>query len=173
MGEGLTDRFASVLTGRKVILHNHEPKKNSPKIDGTYVLSGNYRDLSGTIDLRLNLRQWPNGQTVSWSGRVRAPTSFGNSRSFTLIFQAFTSDEILDIEEIFVTFSGYASHRPVRMRNRRSEYFYTTTSGAARLTSNIREMSKLLRLPLKISFRENKISVRKLNKRTKKYKWTK
>jgi len=76
MGEGLTDRFANVLTGRKVILHNQKPDKNSPKIDGTYVLTGTYWDLSGTIDLRLNLSQWPNGQTVSWSGQVRPPKAF-------------------------------------------------------------------------------------------------
>jgi|TARA_B100000315_G_scaffold181849_1_gene170722 hypothetical protein len=173
MSEGLTDRFASVLTGRKVILHNREPNKNSPKVDGTYVLMGTYWDLSGTIDLRLTLRQWPNGQTVSWSGRVRLPNRFAISQSYILIFEGFTSEEIFDVEELLVTFCGYASHRPVRMRNRRSEYFYTTTSGGARLTNNIREMSKLLGLPVKISFSENKFSIRKLNKRKKKYNWTK
>jgi hypothetical protein len=75
MGEGLTDRFAGMLTGREVILHDREPKKNSPKIDGNYVLGGTYWDFSGIIDLRLNLRRWPTGQTVSWSGRVRPPSS--------------------------------------------------------------------------------------------------
>jgi len=176
MSEGLTDRFASALTGRKVILHNRGPSENSPKVDGTYVLMGTYWGLSGTLDLMLTLRHWPNGQTVSWSGRVRPPKIFASSpssQSYILIFEGFTSDEIFEVEEVLVTFCGYASHRPERMRNRRAEYFYTTTSGGTQLTRNIREMSKLLGVQIKISFSGNKFSIRKLNKRKKKYQWTK
>ncbi len=64
----------------------------------------------------------------------------GMDKGYNLVFNNFTSDERLDIEEYLVIFSGYESHRPVDCARRHCEYWYQSSISSAKLNRNIHRM---------------------------------
>ena len=60
--------------------------------------------------------------------------------SFVLIFNDFTSDEMLRVEEYLASFSGYMGHRPIRETATHHEIWYETTAKSARLLRNLKKM---------------------------------
>ncbi len=60
--------------------------------------------------------------------------------SFVLIFNNFTSDEMLRVEEYLASFSGYTGHRPIRETATHHEIWYETTAKSARLLRNLKKM---------------------------------
>ena len=59
-------------------------------------------------------------------------TSVDSSRLFeyALVFDGFTPDEMLEMENRVMAFSGYRSHRPVYQGYRRSELWYQSAEPA-------------------------------------------
>ena len=96
-----------------------------------------------------------------------------DKKVYNLIFQGFTSDDIFQIEKNIVTFCGYHSHKPKYIRNRRAEYYFSSTEGDEKLIKNLGEMSELIGINIKISYSAGKYFIRKISKRNKKYNWTK
>ncbi|AUM13164.1 hypothetical protein [Ketobacter alkanivorans] len=85
--------------------------------------------------------------------------------AFNLIFDGFTPDDMLSIEEYIVIFSGYKSHRPVYSSARRSEIWYESTIKSAKLNRNLQKMLKELDLSGMVQFAGNTYSVKKIARR--------
>ncbi len=83
--------------------------------------------------------------------------------AYTLVFNGFNGDDIDEIEDFFVSFSGYEHHRPIRTSARHSEYWYETESGSARLNRNLRQMLDHLDVKGRISFAQNVFKVQKIS----------
>lgn len=92
------------------------------------------------------------------------------TKKYTLVFNNFTPDERLDIEEYLVVFSGYKSHRPTDCSRRSCEYWYESTISSAKLNRNLKRMLDQLGSDANIQFRGNtyildKITLRKKGNR--------
>ncbi len=70
IGAELSQRFASVLSERKLVLKSYQ--KGSEKGKDVYVLKGTYWVFESGVDLRLRLSNAA-GENVAWTGRVRPP----------------------------------------------------------------------------------------------------
>jgi hypothetical protein len=70
IGAELSQRFASVLSERKLVVKRY--RKGSEKGKGVYVIKGTYWDFESNVDLRLYLSNEA-GENVAWNGRVRPP----------------------------------------------------------------------------------------------------
>ncbi|MDY6920328.1 MAG: hypothetical protein SV765_08950 [Pseudomonadota bacterium] len=95
------------------------------------------------------------------------PTSGGSQlpMAFNLIFDGFTPEDMMSIEEYLVIFSGYKSHRPVYSSDRRSEIWYESTIGSAKMNRNLRKMLKELDLRGMVQFSGNTYTVKKIARR--------
>ena len=83
----------------------------------------------------------------------------GLAQGYNLQFKGFSDDVIFDIEENFVGFQGYMSHRPVDSTSLTHNYFYKSSSDQARLNRNIRKMMKALNIDARVVFSGNDITV--------------
>jgi hypothetical protein len=89
----------------------------------------------------------------------------GLASAYTLIFNNFTEDEMLDIEEYLVVFSGYVNHRTTRATMRNFEYWYESSISQSRLNRNLRKMLAQLELQGRVAMDGNKVTVDKVTKR--------
>lgn len=87
--------------------------------------------------------------------------SIGWPSAYTLVFEGFSTAEILEIEEYFVVFTGYRHHRPTQTALKRHEYWYESGSPRGRLIRNFSKMLHHLQLPGYVSFADNKLTVTK------------
>jgi|TARA_B100000315_G_scaffold75290_1_gene68917 hypothetical protein len=87
------------------------------------------------------------------------------SQGYTIIFDGFSTDDMIDIEEYIVVFRGYKNHRPISETMRQSEIWYETTSGSARLTRNLKKMIQRIGVSARVAFSGNEYSVKKITKR--------
>lgn len=84
---------------------------------------------------------------------------------YALVFDGFTADEMLQMENRVMAFAGYRSHRPVYQGYRKSELWYQSSEPAPdvhrQLTAALTDMgiANLVRLD------SEQILVRKINKR--------
>lgn len=85
--------------------------------------------------------------------------------AYTMIFQNFTEDEVLKIEEFMLDFSGYKTHRPVYTSKRRAEFWYETTLKSAKLNRNVRKMLDVLDLRARVQFSGNTFTVQRITLR--------
>jgi hypothetical protein len=92
-------------------------------------------------------------------------TSAGVTNKYSLVFEGFTTDDILDIEEYLVVFRGYESHRPIYTSNRRAEFWYASDITTSRLTRNLRKMLDALGIRGRVGFSGNEYSVTKVTRR--------
>ena len=86
----------------------------------------------------------------------------GQPDSYSLIFSGFSPNQILDIEEYLVVFTGYKEHRPGYTGNRRAEFWYTTHSKHSRLLRNIRKMFSHLGMKAHVSASGNEIKISRI-----------
>ncbi|MFT6896674.1 MAG: hypothetical protein ACJA13_001077 [Paraglaciecola sp.] len=86
---------------------------------------------------------------------------------YSLIFDGFSATDFSDIEEYLVIFSGYNSHRPIEMRHTRSEIWYQSTIGTAKLNRNLKKMLEELDLRGAITFAGNTYTVKAITLRGK------
>ena len=89
---------------------------------------------------------------------------------YNLIFDGFSAEDFMDIEEYLVIFSGYDSHRPTEVRHTRSEVLYRSSIGTAKLNRNLKKMLAELDLRGVITFEGNEFKVTKISLRGKKKK---
>ena len=89
----------------------------------------------------------------------------GLANAYSLVFDGFTPDEISQIEEYMIAFRGYQHHRPVRSSLRTNEYWYETSSEAARLNRNLRLMLDLLETDGRVVYSGNTFTVEAIRER--------
>jgi hypothetical protein len=95
--------------------------------------------LSGYVDQ-------PGGQLIEW----------------TLIFDGFTADDMMDMEEYLVIFSGYDSHRPKKNALNTSthhEYLYKSSINSAKLKTNFTKALDKMNLDGRIYVSGNEVKV--------------
>jgi hypothetical protein len=94
-------------------------------------------------------------------------TSASVTNKYSLIFEGFTSDDVLDIEEYLVVFRGYESHRPTYTSRRRAEFWYTSDITTSRLTRNLHKMLDALGVRGRVGFSSynNEYTVSKISRR--------
>jgi len=83
--------------------------------------------------------------------------------AFTLTFNGFDGQDMDEIEEFMVAFSGYKHHRPVLSTSRHAEYWYETDSTTARLNRNLRRMLDHMGIRGRVSYAGNQFSVAKVS----------
>jgi hypothetical protein len=103
----------------------------------------------------------PTSSTSSATGDDKA----GISSAYTIVFSGFTPDEITSVEEYIVAFKGYEHHRPVSQSLRTNEYWYETSSKAARLSRNLRLMLDHVGVEGRVAFSGNNFQVDKITQR--------
>ncbi|MDN4501390.1 hypothetical protein QX776_03215 [Alteromonadaceae bacterium BrNp21-10] len=86
---------------------------------------------------------------------------------YTLVFDDFSAEDFSEIEEYLVLFSGYHSHRPIELRRTRSEIWYQSSIGSAKLNRNIQKMLAELDLRGLINFEGNTYTVNAITLRGK------
>jgi len=106
-----------------------------------------------------------NGDELSNSNDSNSMTT-----EYALIFDGFNAKEYMAIEEYLVIFSGYAQHRPIEIRHTRSEIWYQSTIGTAKLDRNLNKMLAELDMQSVINFEGNTFTVKRITFRNKKIK---
>ena len=87
----------------------------------------------------------------------------GLSTAFTIVFDGFTPEEVINAEEYLVVFQGYEHHRPVQTSQRYAEYWYETSSESARLQRNLNKLVERLGLRARITFSGNTYTLEKIS----------
>ena len=85
--------------------------------------------------------------------------------AYNLVFDGFTPDEMLKIEEYMTIFSGYKTHRPGYSSNTRAEIWYESSIASARLNRNIQRMLAELDLRGTVQFSGNTFTLKKITLR--------
>lgn len=106
-----------------------------------------------------------NGDEISDHNDLNSMTT-----EYALIFDGFNAKEYMAIEEYLVIFSGYAHHRPIEIRHTRSEIWYQSTIGTAKLDRNLNKMLTELDMQSVINFEGNTFTVKRITFRNKKAK---
>lgn len=100
----------------------------------------------------------------SSSGSERSSTN-GLVTDYYLVFDGFTAEDFLDIEEYLVIFSGYESHRPTEQRHTRTEVQYKSSIGTAKLNRNLKKMLGELDMRATINFEGNTYTMKRISLR--------
>lgn len=86
----------------------------------------------------------------------------GLMTAYTMTFRSFNPEEINEIEEFLIAFSGYEHHRPMRMSASEATYWYETCSEIARLQRNLRMMIESMGVEARLDFVNNRVEIDKL-----------
>jgi len=87
--------------------------------------------------------------------------------AYNLIFDGFTKDEVLAMEEYLVVFSGYENHRVNYSGATRTEYWYKSDIGTAKLDRNLHKMLDRLNVDSIVQGTGNTYTVKKVTMRSK------
>ncbi|MGH1486847.1 MAG: hypothetical protein ACRBCI_11545 [Cellvibrionaceae bacterium] len=85
--------------------------------------------------------------------------------AYTIIFSNFTEDEVAEVEEFMLNFSGYKTHRPVYISKRRAEFWYETSLRSAVMNGNIKRMLDHLDLNSRVQFSGNTFTIQRITLR--------
>ena len=104
------------------------------------------------------------------------PAPSGLPGAFTLVFDGFTPEEVMTIEDYLIVFSGYHSHRPIYNGHRRAEIWYETSISSAKLDRNLKMMLDEMNMRSLVQFSGNTYTVKRIGLRSKlprdpNYKW--
>ncbi|MBU2978216.1 hypothetical protein [Alteromonas sp. C1M14] len=91
---------------------------------------------------------------------------------YYLVFDGFSAEDFMDIEEYLVIFSGYKSHRPTEQRHTRSEVLYRSSIGTAKLSRNLKKMLGELDMRATTTFEGNTFTIKRILRRGEKRKPT-
>lgn len=105
-------------------------------------------------------------EKLAWMVGEEGDSQLANG--FTLTIDGFSPEEVMDMEEYLVIFSGYMSHRPIYSTPRRSEIWYQSTIDSAKLLTNLKRVLKELELSGMVLFSGNAYTIRKTKPRKKK-----
>jgi len=86
---------------------------------------------------------------------------------YRLIFDGFSSLDFTEIEEYLISFSGYNAYRPIEIRYTRTEIWYKSSIGTAKLNRNLQKMLADMGVSAAINFSGNTFSVKKITHRGK------
>ncbi|MBT3703881.1 MAG: hypothetical protein HOE62_04505 [Alphaproteobacteria bacterium] len=89
------------------------------------------------------------------------------NNGFSLVFDGFTEDDMMDIEEYIVVFRGYERHRAVYAGRTHHEYWYESSSTATRLNRNLRKMLDHIGVSGRVRFSGNEYVLTRISKRKK------
>jgi len=87
------------------------------------------------------------------------------ANGFSLVFEGFSEDDMLDMEEYIVVFRGYERHRTVYSGRMHHEYWYESSSTATRLNRNLRKMLDHIGISGRVRFSGNEYVVTRISKR--------
>ena len=87
------------------------------------------------------------------------------ANGFSLVFEGFSEDDMLDMEEYIVVFKGYERHRTVYSGRMHHEYWYESSSTATRLNRNLRKMLDHIGISGRVRFSGNEYVVTRISKR--------
>jgi hypothetical protein len=111
------------------------------------------RQVANRLGFLLDSRAGPYGSSSGEYG--------GMPTAYSIVFQGFSAEEVFEIEEYLVVFSGYRHHRPIISRDRQHEYAYETASARGRLNRNLSKMLDYLDLPGQVDLSGNVFTVTK------------
>lgn len=166
-------RLLNVQTGRRLgnfEIDNEKPWNVPAKCDLDCIIK-NSSDKSRLManDLGAALAEklaWITDGGNSHLGLDRPGTNNLNS-GYSLIFDGFSAEDFADIEEYLVAFSGFDSYRPIEIRYTRTEVWYKSSIGTAKLNRNMKKMLAELDLRATINFEGNTFTVKKITLRGK------
>ena len=166
-------RLLNVQTGRRLgnfEIDNHQPWNVPSRCDLDCILA-NANDNSRLMaaDLGAVLAEklaWMTDGGNSHLGLDRPGTNQMNV-GYNLIFDGFSAETFAELEEYLVVFSGYDSYRPTEIRYTRTEIWYKSSIGTAKLLRNIKKMLAELDLRATINFIGNTFTVKKITLRGK------
>ncbi len=119
-------------------------------------------DLGAVLAAKLNgISAASGGAAPIGSGKDKT----GLSTAYTLVFSGFTPEDITAIETYITALKGYEHHRPVSQSLRIYDYWYETSSKAARLSRNLRHMLDEMGIKGRIAFAGNRFTVEKIASR--------
>jgi hypothetical protein len=90
------------------------------------------------------------------------------SQDYYLEFDGFSFEDMANIEEYLVVFSGYLSHRPTQQRHTRTTWLYRSTAGTAMLSRNMHKLMEELNMRATINFNGNAFSLKRITLRDEK-----
>lgn len=102
---------------------------------------------------------------VSSSGVASGTT--GMASGYNIILDGFSAEEMRDVEEYLVVFSGYKNHRPSYSSMRRQELWYETSSDSARINRNLSRMLEHMDMRGRLTFSGNTFAIEKITMRQK------
>jgi hypothetical protein len=163
----ITARLFSVMTGRH--LGNFQvasPKSLRAPRDCEHkclaaIFERDTRRLSRELGRRLALRLTSMLSARSGQDGPSETPYGGMPAAYTLVFEDFSAQEVFEIEEYLVVFSGYRHHRPISTGHRRHEYWYETASARGRLNRNLSKMLDYLEMPGQVDLSGNVFTVTK------------
>ena len=103
------------------------------------------------------------------NGRDRSGTN-GMVTDYYLVFDGFSAEDYMDIEEYLVIFSGYDSHRPAEQRHTRTEVLYRSSIGSAKLNRNLNKMLGELDMRATVNVEGNTYTLKRISLRGEKRK---
>jgi hypothetical protein len=166
-------RLLNVQTGRRLgnfEIDNTKPWNVPSKCDLDCILENatdNSRlmasDLGAVLAEKLT---WMTDGGNSHLGLDRPGTNQMNA-GYNLIFDGFSGENFAKLEEYLVVFSGYDSYRPTEIRYTRTEIWYKSSIGTAKLLRNIKKMLAELNFKATINFIGNTFTVKKITLRGK------
>lgn len=87
---------------------------------------------------------------------------------YSLVFEDFTADEVHRMESFMEFFSGYQSHRVVYAGMNRTEYWYSSTIGSAKLLRNLNKLLDRMNLKGTVHSTGSDFTITKVGAREKK-----
>jgi len=97
------------------------------------------------------------------NGRPAPTVSMFND--YYLEFDGFSAQDVANIEEYLLVFSGYISHRPTQQRHTRTTLLYRSTIGTAKLSRNMLKLLDELNMRATINFEGNSFSLKRITLR--------
>ena len=97
------------------------------------------------------------------NGRTAPTVSMFND--YYLEFDGFSAQDVANIEEYLLVFSGYISHRPTQQRHTRTTLLYRSTIGTAKLSRNMLKLLDELNMRATINFEGNSFSLKRITLR--------
>ncbi len=109
-------------------------------------------------------------EKLAWMDAGGGSGSGGGSQletAYELVFDGFDPDEVMDMEEYLVKFTGYKNHRYSYNSKRRAEIYYEGTTSSSRMNRNMNKMLEVLDLRGSVQYSGSKITVQKITLRGK------
>ncbi len=99
------------------------------------------------------------------TGTAPAPDGcVGMTTAYTIILRNFSADQVTQVEEYLVSFSGYDHHRPMRASGTEATYWYETCSDQARLNRNLRLMTEHMGMTVEMRMVGNRFEIDSLRR---------